>query len=100
VSQRTREIGIRNALGATPGDIVAFVIGLGMRPVVVGACVGTAAALALARVIEANLFETPPADPTVFVTVIGILLAAAAAAASVPAWRATRIDPATTLRAD
>jgi predicted permease len=100
VSQRTREIGIRSALGATPGDIVHFVIGLGMRPVLVGACVGTLTALALARVIEANLFETPPADPAVLVTVISILLSSAAAAASFPAWRATRIDPATTLRAD
>ena len=77
-------------IGATPMNVVQFVIGIGMRPVIVGAYVGTAAALALARLIEANLFETPPTDPTVFAVVIVILLFTAGLATSLPAWRATQ----------
>ncbi len=100
VSQRTREIGIRGALGATPGDMVRFVLAMAMRPVVLGACVGIAGGLATTRVLQSELFETQAADPTIFAIVFVALIATALAAASIPAWRATRIDPADVLRAE
>jgi ABC-type antimicrobial peptide transport system permease subunit len=100
VSRRTREIGIRGALGATPTDVVRFVIGIAMRPVALGACVGMAGALAATRMLESELFETAPADPLVFAVVVVLLISTAVAAASIPAWRATRIDPAEVLRAE
>jgi putative ABC transport system permease protein len=100
VSRRAREIGIRGALGATPGDVVRFVIGIAMRPVALGACVGLAGALAATRMLESELFETAPADPWVFTVVVVLLASTALAAASIPAWRATRIDPAEVLRAE
>jgi predicted permease len=100
VSQRTREIGIRGALGATPRDMVRFVLAMAMRPVGVGACVGIAGGLAVTRVLQSELFETQAADPFIFALVFAGLIATAVAAASVPAWRATRIDPAEVLRAE
>jgi putative ABC transport system permease protein len=100
VTQRTHEIGIRGALGATARDIVAFVIGLGLRPVLIGAFIGVAGAIAATRALKAQLFETSPLDPVVFAVVLPLLLVAAAAAALLPARRAARIDPAVTLRSD
>jgi predicted permease len=100
VSQRTREIGIRGALGATPRDMMRFVLAMAMRPVVVGACVGLAGGLATTRVLQSELFETQAADPAISAIVFVLLIATAVAAASIPAWRATRIDPAEVLRAE
>ena len=100
VSRRTREIGVRGALGATPADVVRFVIGIAMRPVALGACAGMAGALAATRVLRSELFETAPADPLVLAAVVVVLILTALAAASIPAWRATRIDPAEVLRAE
>lgn len=100
VTQRTHEIGIRSALGATSTDIIAFVVRLGMGPVVVGAVVGFVASLAVARLLRAELFETVPADPVVFGIVALILVTSALIAMWVPAHRAARIEPAITLRAE
>jgi predicted permease len=100
VTQRTHEIGIRGALGATPSDIVAFVLRMGIGPVVAGTVVGLLASLAVARLLRAELFETPPTDPVVFGSVAVILLASALMAMWVPARRAARIEPAITLRAE
>ena len=100
VSRRAREIGIRGALGATPGDVIRYVLGIAMRPVAAGACIGIAGAFAATRVLESELFETKAADPWIFAMVVGLLMATAVAAASIPAWRATRIDPAEVLRAE
>jgi predicted permease len=97
---RRREIGIRGALGATPADVVRFVIGIAMRPVALGACVGMVGALAATRMLESELFETAPADPLVFALVVVLLVSTALASSSIPAWRATRIDPANVLRAE
>lgn len=100
VSRRAREIGIRGALGAAPADVVRFVLGIAIRPVALGAAVGIAGALAGTRVLEAELFETKATDPFVFSGVVILLAVTGLAAAAVPAWRATRIDPAEVLRAE
>jgi predicted permease len=100
VTQRTHEIGIRGALGATPTDIAAFVVRMGMGPVAAGAVAGILASLAVARLLRAELFETPPADPVVFGSVALILLTSALIAVWVPARRAARIEPGITLRAE
>src|SRR5260370_1153158 len=100
VSQRTREIGIRGALGATPGDMVRFVLAMAMRPVVLGACAGIAGGLATTRVLQSELFETQAADPAIFAIVFVSLIATALAPAPVPAGRAARIDPADVLRSE
>jgi len=100
VTQRSNEIGLRGALGASRRDIVGFVLGIALGPVAIGSVVGVAAGLGATRVLQSELFETAPADPVVFASVVVILLVTAAAAASIPAWRATRIDPAEMLRTE
>ena len=100
VTQRSHEIGLRGALGASRRDIVRFVLGIALRPVTIGTIAGVAAGLGATRVLQSELFETAPADPVVFASVVVILLMTAAAAASIPAWRATRIDPAEMLRGE
>ena len=100
VTRRTREIGIRGALGATRADILAFVLKLGLKPVAFGAIAGLCGAMAMARVLESQLYRTSPFDPLVLGAMLAAQLAAAALAAFVPAWRAAAIDPAITLRAE
>ena len=100
VAQRTREIGIRSALGASPGAVVRFVFGLAMRPVLIGAACGLAGGVAGARLLRSELFETPVIDPVVLGAVVMLLIASAGIAAAVPAWRAARIEAVETLRAD
>jgi predicted permease len=98
VTQRTREIGMRMALGAQPGNVMRFVMGQGMRVVLVGAGIGLVGALALARVLRSLLFEVAPTDPATFVCVTLLLSAVALLACYVPACRAARIDPMVALR--
>ena len=100
VAARTREIGIRSALGASARDIAGYVVGLGLRPVCAGTVVGCAAAAATTRLLKSQLFETSPLDPGVFGVVVGLLLVATVAAALIPARRAVRIDPAAALRSE
>jgi ABC-type antimicrobial peptide transport system permease subunit len=99
VSQRSAEIGIRMALGDTPPSVIASVIADGMRVVLVGVAAGLAAALVAGRWINAVLFGVTTADPLVLPLTIAALLAAALLASAVPAWRASRVDPADALRA-
>jgi putative ABC transport system permease protein len=100
VAQRTRELGVRSALGASRRAVVQLVVGNALRITALGVTIGVIGALALARRIEPLLFETAPRDPLTFVVVVVTLHVVAAAASSLPAWRATRVDPNEALRAD
>jgi putative ABC transport system permease protein len=98
VAARAREIGIRQALGATRGDVLRMVIGQGFRLALAGAALGIALALALSRFLESLLFGVTAADPLTFVSVPLLLLSVALAACWVPARRALDVEPATALR--
>lgn len=100
VSQRTREIGIRMALGAQPGAMTRMFVVHGLRLAAIGVACGLGAALPLARTMKALLFGVQPADPGTFAAVALALAAAAALAAYVPSRRTMRVDPVEALRAE
>jgi putative ABC transport system permease protein len=100
VTQRTHEFGVRVALGARMRDVARQVIGEGLRLVLVGVIAGIALALAAGKLISALLYGVKASDPAVMLVVSAVLLAVAALAALLPAWRAARVDPVTALRAD
>jgi len=100
VSQRKHEIGIRLALGATPGDVLRFVLGWGTRLACVGAVSGIVAALALTRLMSGLLYGVGPTDPTTFAAVVVLLLMVTLLACYIPAQRATRVDPMIALRCE
>jgi putative ABC transport system permease protein len=98
IGQRTREIGLRMAIGAQRRDIVRMVIGGGMKLAAIGIAIGLVAAIALARLVESMLFDVTPLDPTSYTATAILLLAIAALACYVPARRAMRVDPMVTLQ--
>jgi ABC-type antimicrobial peptide transport system permease subunit len=98
VSQRTREFGIRVALGAGARELVGMVVGQGLRMAALGLAVGAAGALALTRMMTAMLFDVRPTDPMAFVVVALALAAVACIASLIPSARAVRIPPASALR--
>jgi putative ABC transport system permease protein len=100
VAQRTREIGVRLALGASSRGVWALVVGTAMRAVVPGMAVGAAIALADARLLRAMVFGMSPFDPVAIVGALSALLLAALASSAWPARRATRVNPITALRGD
>jgi putative ABC transport system permease protein len=100
VSQRTREIGVRLALGSTRGEVFRLILGRGMTLAGVGAAIGIGAAFWLTRVMETLLFSVSRTDPMTFITVPVTLIAVAALACYLPARRAMRVDPVNALRAD
>jgi putative ABC transport system permease protein len=100
VAQRTTEIGVRMALGATPGEVFRLVVGDGVRITAVGVALGIGASLAMARSLTTLLFGVKPWDPGTLAATASVLLVVAAAACFVPARRATRVDPMVALRAE
>jgi len=100
VSLRTREIGLRMAIGARPGDVLRMVVGGGMRLAVAGVVTGSVAAVLLARVVSTMLFDVSPSDPVSHGLTAAALLAVSAVACYVPARRAMRVDPIIALQGD
>lgn len=99
-AQRTGEIGIRLALGAPREQVLGKMLGDGLRPALVGLLLGLAASLEASRLMRDMLYETRPLDPMVFTAVSAMLMAVAALACIVPAWRASRVDPVQALRTE
>jgi hypothetical protein len=100
VSRRTHEFGVRIALGARAADVLRQVLGEGVRTVIIGIVAGIALALAGGKLVASLLYGITPSDPVAMAIVAMMLLAVALAAALVPAWRASRADPVSALRAD
>lgn len=100
VARRTRELGLRVALGALPGDVVALVVRQGAGPAVAGVLAGAAAAWLGGRALRGLLYQVSPADPVTLAGAALFLLAVSALAAWLPARRATRVDPMAALRAE
>jgi ABC-type antimicrobial peptide transport system permease subunit len=98
VRRRSREIGIRIALGAQLRDVLRMVVLDGMKPALLGLAIGLAGAFALGRVLAGLVFGVSPSDPATFAAVSFLLAMVALLAILVPAFRATRVDPMTVLR--
>jgi ABC-type antimicrobial peptide transport system permease subunit len=98
VTQRTREIGIRMALGAQRGDVVRMIVRESLTPVLIGLVIGVVAAFVLARLITSLLFGISPSDPGAIALAVAAMLAVSLLAAAAPARRATKVDPIVALR--
>jgi ABC-type antimicrobial peptide transport system permease subunit len=100
VAQRTREMGVRMALGAAPSSLRGLVLRESMTLCAIGVAIGVTGALALGRVANALLFGVSPYDPVTYAVVIGMMLATVAVACWLPAWRASSVSPTEALRAE
>jgi ABC-type antimicrobial peptide transport system permease subunit len=100
VSRRTREIGVRLALGAQRQTVVRMVMRDALRVVALGLLFGLPAAWLLSRVLSNLLFDVSPRDPLTFALVIGVIVVVGVAASLTPAWRASRVEPVVALRMD
>ena len=98
VNQRTREIGLRMALGSKPGGVLHLIVGEGMKVVLTGIGIGLLGGLALGRVVASLVFGVAVRDPVTFGTVTVVLTGVELAACTIPARRASRIDPVVALR--
>jgi putative ABC transport system permease protein len=100
VAQRTRETGVRRALGAGVGDIVLLVLGDGLKRTLTGVGLGLFAAAAVARGLRGLLYGVSAGDPRVYAAVVVVLVAVGVLASALPAWRAARLSPLAALRLD
>jgi ABC-type antimicrobial peptide transport system permease subunit len=100
VTRRRREVGVRMALGAGQRETVALVLGQALRLAATGIAAGAAIAMAASSLLSSLLYGVHPWDPVTLVVVAALLAAVALMAAAVPAWRATRVDPVSALRAE
>ena len=100
VSQRSHEISLRMAIGASNASIVRLILGQALRVVLAGLIVGAGGSLLVMRTLSSLLFEVKTTDPSIYAAVSAFLMMVALAAALVPAWRASRIDPIRTLRSE
>jgi putative ABC transport system permease protein len=100
VTQRTREIGVRIALGAGGAQVLALVVGQGARVALIGIVIGGLSALGVSRVLTSLLYEVRPTDPATFVAVPVLIAGVALAASYLPARRATKLDAVTAIRAE
>jgi len=100
VSQRTQEIGVRIALGATAASVVRLILGQALRPVAIGAAIGVVAALAATRVLASQLFGVSRTDPLTIAVVVATLIGVALVASAVPARRAAAVDPTRALQSE
>ena len=98
VGQRTAEIGLRVALGATPRSVLTLIVGQGMRPIMVGIAIGMAGAVGLSHFVSSLLFNVKPVDPLTYGAVALLVALAALLSCYVPALRALRVDPVAALR--
>jgi ABC-type antimicrobial peptide transport system permease subunit len=100
VTERTRELGVRTALGASRGDVFTLILGQGLRLAGVGVAIGLLAALLASHALTTLLFAVSQFDPATYAGVVALLLCVSVLACVVPGWRAVRVDPAITLRAE
>ncbi|MBO0800740.1 MAG: FtsX-like permease family protein, partial [Blastocatellia bacterium] len=98
VAQRTREIGVRVALGAQRRDVLSLVVGKGLKLALTGVVIGLVGGLALTRLVSSLLYDVTPTDPLTFVSMVMLLVMVALLACWIPARRATRVDPLVALR--
>ena len=100
VAERTREIGVRSALGASRSDILALVLSQGLSLTIVGIAIGLTAAAAASNALVTLLFGVSRLDPPTYLSMIALLVGVSAIACWIPAWRAARVDPSVTLRTE
>ena len=100
VSQRTQEIGVRIALGASTASVVTLILGRVLRPVAIGAAIGIVAAIGAGRVLASQLFNVSASDPLTIAAVVATLIGVALVASALPARRAASTDPSRALQAE